>query len=255
VPDDATCRAVLDPKTFDLRSAKASIAAGRLAYDAEAAARCFQAVRAALCPAPPFADPSCAAIFVGQVASGGACASAADCRTGTACRMPVCANGCCLGMCQAAGPPITVTPAPLGAPCQNHSDCAADAYCDASDHCAQMPSEPGAPCLFGCTTGDLHCDPTTLRCVRYADLGAACATTPCNPSYAFCDGVCKARPGLGGACDDVRRCVGGTRCVGELCAARAGVGAPCATSDDCDYACDPSAGMCVGPDACTASSN
>src|SRR5262249_14956846 len=66
-PDDATCRRVLDPKAFDLRAAEASVAAGRLRYDPEAAARCLDAGRAALCPAAPFADPSCAKVFVGLV--------------------------------------------------------------------------------------------------------------------------------------------------------------------------------------------
>jgi hypothetical protein len=254
VPDDATCRRFLDPKAYDLRRAADGVAAGRLMYDPAAAARCLDAGRQALCPALPFTDPSCAEVFRGLVPAGGVCATAFDCVAGATCAMPVCTGACCVGTCvpSTTGPP----PAPrlaVGEPCVNHGDCVPDAYCDVDGRCRQMPSTAGAPCVFGCTFGDLTCDPETLRCVAYPVLGAPCAgAVGCNPTYAFCDGVCRARPGVGEPCDDVRRCTPATRCVGGACAARGGPGSACATDDDCDFACDRMAGQCAAYAVCPA---
>lgn len=251
VPDTATCLRLRDPKSYDLRRAAEGVAAGRLRYDADAAAACLDAGRHALCPAPPFADVSCGQIFVGLVAEGGACTTAFDCTTGLACTQIGCSGGCCAGTCQ---PAVPVQPLPPrgtpGTPCDNHDECVEDAYCDATSHCRQMPSAPGEQCLFGCTYGDLHCDVDTLRCVRYAELGAACGSTPCNPAYAFCADVCQSRPGPDEACDELRICIPGTRCIAGRCQSRGAIGDPCMSNDQCVDACDSASGRCIALPVC-----
>jgi hypothetical protein len=253
VPDVATCRRLLDPKAYDLGRAQASMTAGRLRYDPAAAARCLDAGRTALCPARPFAGDACLGVFVGLVAVGGACTTSADCAGGGACDAPSCPGGCCVGTCLApsgATPPLQVA---VGQPCQQHEDCVDDAYCEADHTCHAMPDAAGEHCLYGCTTGDLHCDPATETCVPFARLGEACdgAAPPCSGTYAFCDGaVCQPRPGAGEPCDEHRTCVAGGRCLGGVCTPRGTAGGPCASDDDCDYACDRAAGVCVAAAAC-----
>ncbi len=273
VPDDATCRRFIDPKRYDTRRAAESIAAGRLAYDPGAAARCLDTGRRGPCPSS-FDDPSCAQVFVGRVAQGGACTSRLECAAGAECGNLTCAAGCCRGTC---GAPAVVPPppAPVGASCQTHFDCVAIAYCDQGT-CRELPKNAGDPCLFGCWYGDLTCDVETLTCVQVAGLGEACADRPCDAAWAYCDGVCRPRPGAGDACDatgaggpiglgamspvggrglaaapsiDVR-CIPTTWCDGATCQPRGGPGATCTMDPQCDFACDAAAGQCVPYASC-----
>lgn len=252
-PDDATCMRLLDPRTFDRRRAGDSIRLGRLAYDPDAAGRCLQGGRDAECSAPPFLDPSCGKVFTGLVGENGVCTSPYDCAGGAACREPQCAAGCCVGTC--APPPGPVAPMPLspvGGKCNTHDDCVDTAYCEVDGRCHEMPRRAGDHCLWGCYFGDLFCEVNSERCTLYAKIGEACgAQALCNDSYSFCDGgTCRARPGLGEACDETtRRCVGGMFCSAEgKCAARGSAGAPCSGDAQCDVACE--AGTCVIYETC-----
>lgn len=247
VPDDATCRRLVDPKRYDTRRAAEAIAAGRLVYDPDAAATCLDTGRRGPCPSS-FDDPSCARVFVGEVAEGGACTARIECAAGADCADRACTASCCVGTCGAPIAPAAPL-APVGAACQTHFDCVAIAYCDAGT-CRELPRNAGDPCLFGCWYGDLTCDVATLTCVEVAGLGEACGAKPCDAAWAFCDGVCAARPGEGEACDATRACIPTTWCDGTACRARGGAGATCANDAQCDYVCDAAAGTCADYSPC-----
>jgi hypothetical protein len=252
VPDDATCRRLLDPKRYDTRRAADGIRLGRLGYDGEAAGRCLAAGRAADCPTAAFADPSCDAVFVGLVAPGGVCTGAFDCAGGGECVEPECDAGCCAGSC---GPPPPPPPRrrAVGETCQAHGDCIDTAFCEIDGRCHEVPRNPGDHCLWGCWWGDLYCEGGTETCRVHAALGEACDDHlhRCNPNHSYCDGVCRSRPGPGEACDaEVRFCVPGTLCVEGRCRARGAPGDPCSIDDDCDVACDRAAGRCAAYQTC-----
>jgi len=251
LPDDDTCRRLLDPKRYDTRRAADALSLGRLAYDPEAAAECLAAGRAAACPAPAFADPSCDRVFVGLVPQGGACAGAFDCAGDGECLEPVCDAGCCSGTCGPA-PPADPPLAPVGATCRTHFDCVETAYCEVDGRCHELPRNAGDHCLFGCWYGDLYCDAGSETCRLHAATGEPCgADRRCNPNHDFCDGTCRPRPGAGEPCDgDTRFCVPGTRCLEGRCAPRGTVGDACAVDDDCDVGCDVAAGRCVAYATC-----
>src|SRR5262249_14765671 len=160
--------------------------------------------RAAACTAPPFADPSCAMVYTGLVAAGGACTRDSECSGGGTCASARCEPGCCSGTCAASDPPDAGAPAaPNGAPCRTHTDCLYTSYCGDDFHCRALPTREGQHCLFGCATGDLYCDVDSETCHAYAKIGAACsAARHCNNLYAYCDpdGTCKPRPGAGEIC-------------------------------------------------------
>src|SRR5262249_34295007 len=235
---------------------------------------CLDTGRRGPCPSS-FDDPSCGRVFVGRVARGGACTSRIDCAAGADCENRTCAAGCCRGTCGAPAP--TPPPlAPVGASCQTHFDCVAIAYCDGGT-CRELPKNAGDACLFGCWYGDLTCDVATLTCVKVAGLGEACDARPCDAAWAYCDGVCRPRPGAGDACDATgttggpiglcpmggrrglaaalstdRRCIPTTWCDGTTCRARGGPGAACMMDAQCDWACDAAAGQCVAYAPCAA---
>jgi hypothetical protein len=104
VPDDATCRRLIDPKQFDTRRAQDAVGAGRLDYDEHAAAECAATTADAFCLAPPFSNPSCDAMFVGRVVEGDTCTSAFECGGGAACEQAACDDQCCRGFCGAPVP-------------------------------------------------------------------------------------------------------------------------------------------------------
>src|SRR4051794_33123003 len=81
-PDEATCRAVIDPSLDQLQ---AEGKAGRVKVDAERAASCLDRIASALgscrlsdrlISAPP---PSCEQVFVGTVPAGGLCLHGEEC--------------------------------------------------------------------------------------------------------------------------------------------------------------------------------
>lgn len=262
VPDDATCRRLLDPKQYDTRRALDAVAAGRLAYDDDAAGRCVATTREAYCLAEPFIDASCRAMFVGQVPEGELCTSGAECVGGGACANPQCTVQCCTGTC---GPPLTgELPEPegaaLGEACEQHADCAEGAYCETDFTCTAVPTEEGARCLFGCARGDLYCDVEALVCRRFAAAGETCDPNgvdapPCDDAWSYCDQVCTPRPGPGEPCDGIRRCIAATFCDNGTCQPRGGPGAPCFSADQCLVTCDGGTGQCAEYQVCEPSAS
>jgi hypothetical protein len=259
VPDDATCRRLIDPKDYDTRRAADAVAAERLGYDAGAAARCIDRTANASCLDSPFSDAACDGMLFGRVAEAGACTSNLECDSGADCESVVCAGQCCTGACGPApfDPGEPPPRAEIGEACETHLDCVIDAYCETDRVCTAMPDEPGERCLFGCARGDLFCDIDSLTCIAYAARGAPCdaagaAAPPCDPTWSYCDGVCVDRPGEGDPCDSAdRRCIASTWCDGDpgACRARGSVGAACTDAFQCAVTCDGA--VCLEYETCT----
>jgi hypothetical protein len=254
VPDEDTCRRLIDGRAYDVRRAIDTIAAGRALWDPEAAGRCVAETRDGVCPDDPFAHESCGRLLIGLVPRTGACTSSFDCADGAQCAVTSCDEQCCLGTCGAPQPPPEpIVRAPVGEPCEQHLDCVAGAYCELDRRCTAMPGEPGEHCLFGCAWGDLYCDVFTETCKRFAGRGEACDTsTPCDPAWSFCDGVCRDLPGPGETCDaTVRRCAFAAWCGPDSVCVPLGTGGVSCTADEaCQIACDESAGACVAYQTC-----
>jgi hypothetical protein len=261
VPEDASCRRLIDPKDYDVRRSLDAIAAGRLSYDADEAARCLAQTATAVCLATPFADPSCGDMFGGLVGEGGACTSDFECAEFAECEITGCGVQCCLGSCGPPGfdPGDPPPRAAVGEDCESHLDCVDEAYCETDGRCTALPVAEGERCLFGCGRGDLFCDVDTLTCGAYADRGDPCdpagaTAPPCDPTWSYCDGVCTDRPGEGEACDSqAKNCIASTWCDGDpgTCRARGGAGSSCSDSDQCEVVCDGLAAQCVEYELCT----
>jgi hypothetical protein len=250
VPDTATCERLLDLRAYDVRPALDAVAAGVLAYNIDQGTRCVTSVAEAVCPAEPFSDPSCYRMFTGLVATGGACNSHFECAGNASCDDVSCDERCCYGTCGTpTAPPEDPPPlARIGEGCATHSDCVADAYCETDGTCTALPDEEGERCLYGCLWGDLRCDVETLTCVKWDALGEPCGN--CDPAYAYCDVVCRLRPGDGEACDAARRCIASATCEDGTCRARGTAGDPCSLDGHCDVECDETAGMCMTYESC-----
>jgi hypothetical protein len=91
--DAAACAATLDALLAGLRAdVLAAIDAGRIRYDAAAAARCVDSVEALGCDALDVEPPACRApILIGLVANGDACAIDEECAGGL-CEDDACAT-------------------------------------------------------------------------------------------------------------------------------------------------------------------
>jgi hypothetical protein len=258
VPDDATCRRMIDPGQFDVRRAVDAVAAGRLVYDADEAARCVARPEAIGCYDAPFGGDACAHVLVGLVAQGGSCTTNLECADHATCDQATCDAQCCLGTCGAPQPPpIPPSYRALGDPCATTDECDPDAYCDPTNHCAALPAHAGDPCTFGCATGDLYCDVNDLSCHPYARIGEPCSdAAPCSATYATCgaNGTCAPRPGAGDPCNSTTaRCIPTTYCgAAGVCIPRGTAGDACDGGGECDIACDVPSGSCVAYETCAA---
>ena len=256
-PDPATCERLLDPKDYDIRRTVDSLAAGRVAYDGVAAARCIAETREQFCLIGALAAQSCRDAIRGLVPEGGECTASRECAGDAACVIESCPGQCCLGLC---GPPrdFAFGSADFGEPCLDHGDCRPEAYCETDRRCTPYPDAEGERCLFGCARGDLFCDLATLTCRRFGALGERCdpdgqGAPPCDPAWAACDGVCRHRPGPGEPCDDLDRlCVPTALCNLEtgLCEPRRAHGEPCDSTDQCRDQCDLAAQVCAPYGSC-----
>ena len=130
-----------------------SIAAGRVTYDATAAAECDAARRGAACgEIEASAAAACAHVFVGHVVTGGACRDAGDC-TGA---QPLCDGG------TAATFGVCVERAALGASCAD-VPCRGDGHCDATHVCVALKAN-GAACGSDGECATFNCDSSTNVC-------------------------------------------------------------------------------------------
>ena len=220
-PDVAACESVW---YFNLQ-AEYDVTAGKVIYDADAAARCIDGYASEGCTisdsdaaATQMHTEACRAVFTGTVADGGACLSGVECASQScavascnaatccvgACQAQIAAGGDCSGsgavcvdgtLCRSGGNTATcVAPIAAGQPCahSNVDVCAIGTTCitdsaTGTSSCGTAPAE-GQPCPDGICDADADsCDPATKTCVRKVAVGGTCtSSTGCVP-YAACD--------------------------------------------------------------------
>ncbi len=154
---------------FALPGFKDSIAEGRIVYDGDKAASCFDNLPSdCSIVTPDGADPletspDCQAIFVGKVANGGDCAQDDDCAVdGSDCMGA--SNGM-LGKCQ--------LPGDVGAACMFGSDCKSD-YCDFQTSMCAAKKALGEMCSGSQSCMNSYCDVDTKLCAALKADGDAC---------------------------------------------------------------------------------
>jgi hypothetical protein len=178
-----------------------AVAAGRLRFDATAAAACLQLIRTATCNTLDPEPSPCRTVYQGLVPTGGACRRYDECADGR-CDMDQHGDGC-QGTCKAL--------AKLGQPCSSGQDCAGYAACKKGVCTAHRHANAGEACGIGeCREGVLRdvlfckIEPlgTTGRCQPVLPAGAACENGDQCVGYLGCplSGTCDPGIELGGAC-------------------------------------------------------
>jgi hypothetical protein len=239
------------PGEVDRARRRQLVAGGSSRYDAAAARRCLEALRDGPCSERP--PEACFGVFVGTVATGGACRRHDDCADDGWCRLEDASGGApCPGVC---------TPrAPVGASCRSGTEECSQRNARAVVSCAFVQAlihtenpfrctdsgsptagsflaGPGETCngfrdghsfQATCAPG-LDCVATRLvdgsnaRCVGPQPLGALCGR------YCEGDAVCTSSPTLGQVCQTIAvRNREGETCVqgnagAELCNALLGL--------------------------------
>jgi hypothetical protein len=223
-----------------------SIAAGRLAFDAERANECVNGRReaASACDANEIfnsTDESCRDLTTGLVADGDPCFNDGECaETGSTCEPVEAINDdgsftiTIEGACKGQGD--------LGEDCIDGNRCNGDLRClitiETGARTCEQPRGPGVACQV-----DFDCD-DALSCRQNPNTGAFTCTAPAGP---------------GDPCSQDADCQDGLACVQELdgggfqCIVAGGVGAPCFNSDDncqsgllCVFDGDIGTSVCAG---------
>ena len=229
----------------------AGVKAGRTQYDGNAAAECFNALRAQ----PPACNwteantnpPACTQVFQGMGARGARCfPSGADCIS-SRCTNWSCSSdlSCCPGTC--GDPPDTAHPIPLGGDCSALTAvCAHGLRCDhssTSGTCVSAPPHlsagqdcnPNDPSVGDCWN-NTKCKPSSSA------LGGTCTPLPkegepcdleayaCDSWYDYCDpvaGKCMPMIAVGQPCPSGYGCVSYAGCVSGTCVSKTGLGEAC----------------------------
>jgi hypothetical protein len=182
-------------------SLEAAVVAGRLRFDAAAAASCLELVRTAGCQSPAPNPSPCLRVYQGLVAPGGTCR-----RTHNECADGFCeieGGDGCQGTCQALPR--------IGQPCGAYQFCAGDAYCKMGTCAARVHAGVGEPCTAGqCQDGVfgevLHCkmgSGDSGRCEALLPAGASCSDDPqCQAGLhcPFSTRICTRGVPAGGSC-------------------------------------------------------
>ncbi|MBK7861167.1 MAG: hypothetical protein IPJ65_21655 [Archangiaceae bacterium] len=227
--------------------AQPSLSAGRSRFDSAAARQCVEALRSSACGTPPTFP--CAGVFVGQVATGGACfeqiVGSLECHATDYCDTSMTCPGLChprKGAGEKSSGGLLVDDCQLGLSRTSSGYCAEPVAIGGSCVSTDGGSSVDLP---SCVSG-ARCDYTTSRCVAKGPVGGACtAGYECRSGLVCLNGQCATRPGGGPGqpCDEPRvgnDCPVDLRCDaaplatdGGHCTARLARGAPCSTSDDC----------------------
>lgn len=248
------------------------VAAGRIAYDDAAMARCLADVRDLPC-----ADLStalltdvgrCADAIRGQVAAGAACDDSLECQAGLYCDT---AAGC-PGTCQ----PRVVA----GAACTDAEACAAgldcDTTCQAYGRAGAACGDTGLPaCAFGfeCDGAPGVCQPLTFTAALGAacdpdtgslcQAGLTCAVTDLQQRTYACQPMSAAGAscgrGIPNPCPSGQTCVVASGQLTGTCTAQGGAGQPClsgvlfgcAPGLDCDSATSTCVVLVDNGESCT----
>jgi hypothetical protein len=252
----------------------ASAEAGRLVFDAEAAATCLAYVEARGCEVPgsyvaeeaeAAGKAACDAILRGTTVENGPCLLSAECapqdgRTMVCGFDPTCSDGCCIGGCR----PLAALP--IGTPCNFNSRCEAGSYCAFDSDTGMFTVCTAKQPIGGACQGndecvaDAYCDFSAGECLALGGVGEPCADFGdggCKPGL-YCadpgylgDGRCHEFAPLGGAClaDWYLGCGPlGSVCdlQAEQCVVAPGPGEAC-PSGTCGLtsSCDWNTGTCV----------
>ncbi|MCC7382514.1 MAG: hypothetical protein IT384_11820 [Deltaproteobacteria bacterium] len=217
----------------EAREIAALSAAGRIGYDARAAASCRDALAATECTLGMRIDllrsAACNGVFSGGTAEGERCSVDGQCAAGLYCDG---LDGACPARCRA----------PLGnnQPCDGSVRCAAGFFCSATGRRCLAAAGTGAPCELSfagnsCRDGSF-CDssqPGAARCVMARSRGAGC-TSPyqCALGMRCIGGRCSQGREDDGCATDVD-CEDGLVCGAAHCVVPGGVDADCASSGAC----------------------
>lgn len=260
-PDLASCQAALQLHSRFFETLVAKAKAKVITYDSDLASQCIDNFATAGCAFSGFhSDPEdpCADMFVGTVATGGACTISLECANGGICEAtdPNCDSDvtCCPGTCMA------VPTVPLGGNCSTAS--CETGYClSTNDTCTAPIATAGAPCTdFDACANPMYCDvfATSPTCVTPAARGATCDPNmllPCIDSRDYCDAIskkCTANVAVGQTCGGTNEadCVGFADCSPAMtCVALSLAGAACPAGDDaaCLGDLDCPTGTCTLP--------
>lgn len=253
MPDKASCEAALALNSSDVLTTLADIDSGLIKYSDDTAGQCIDDIRNEGCTASGFAKigPSCANLFQGTVANGGACTISEVCASHGSCNHtdPNCdtTTACCAGTCQVEmtaviGGDCSMATCPdkafcdqmtmkcatqlttAGATCTDFNQCAPPLYCNADFTMTpimgtcQVPPATGATCspntFPNCDDERDYCDTGTMKCTRAVAVGQACnGTNGANcVGYADCvSGTCVAKVKIGATCMST----GGATCLGD----------------------------------------
>lgn len=180
-----------------------AIAAGRVAFDGAAAARCIEGAEPENCASKLESAPDCANLWTGAVPLGGACASRAECKTAeTSCVFK--SDDAELGQC--------MPNSEEGEACDFNRRCATGLVCTSDGEastCVKLAAN-GEACAARFDCESYYCDPTGL-CAPLRVAGEAClAEEDCYLSY--CDTgtmKCAPRKGPGETCSMEGMCSSG----------------------------------------------
>ena len=289
-PDATTC--IGASLGFNLRvdpSEIAAIGAGKVIYDGNKAAQCYDAYGARSCDRTSQdarAFPAvCNEAIRGTVAGNAACAVASECVSGN-CNVPTCTMACCMGTCVGDTPPVRDVA--IGQSCAGNvaASCATGAYCDGATVLCAALKPGGATCTSSNECGyELSCVGTTTRtCTALPQLGQACPDGQCRDDGTYCNATmvcakvglpsdpcatgrdcstyytcdatshCARGPAIGGACSATARCFDdGTLCdaTAMTCAALHVDGGACTSNSQClNNFCDATTSTCMTKAVC-----
>jgi hypothetical protein len=267
VPSESACHDLNIGISFNVdESLQAAIDAGKVKYDGEALARCYERIGSFSCDRTDengrqLTSSDCFNAIQGTVGAGGQCALDAECKS-RECMVPDCPDACCQGTCVGDAPPAY--PVAAGGTCETSSDCENGTYC-ANSVCSPLKAA-GATCI-----GNAECDyglgcagQGTMRvCKVLPKIGEACPDGACRDDGTYCDSTMMCRTvGLpGAACMSQRDCSSYYMCDATMqCAQGPKLGEACSLANRCsqvDNWCDSAGTMtCKEPQAdgapCTA---
>lgn len=267
MPDKDACLR-LDRTDGELLQLMGNAVFGDVAYSADAARSCVDAVRARSCDrllsATQGVESACKGVFTGAAPAGGPCLVAGDCSGDSVCDFTACegtGDPCCKGVCAATPPGV-----PVGGDCSMEA-CVPEAYCDVtyddmgmvtSATCQQRHSN-GEPCedAQGCQDGQ-GCDfsGASGKCYILSREGAQCNPNLEDACLSFdnwCDPAaskCVKLPGAGEPCTPAGSCRAFATCDGTTCRMRPVEGEACAVDGPrClgDLYCDQMTLVCTAP--------
>ena len=186
MPDLVTCMTHhLTPRNRAEATLFASVASGRVRFDATAAAACLASISRWDCSEQGSRVVwGCAEAYRGDLGDGASCWHPAECRSGDC---TSCKTSCCAGVCQAAPPAVAD-----GQECNDEVWCTAESYCrfGGGGGICTPPLQEGAACsLSDECAGDLDCTASRLApgvCSRLPRRGEPC-TAGCRSAGANCD--------------------------------------------------------------------